>query len=77
MLVLEILIPTVWVLVVAIVVAACSVSARGDSRETAVPEVGDWIEVGGLRLSAPELLAQGGPGQSQGSDPLVRELGLA
>jgi hypothetical protein len=75
MLIVEILIPSVWLLVVAIVIAACSASARGDADVTATaPDVGGWIEIGTLWLSAPEFTAPGGPGQSQVPDMLVREL---
>jgi hypothetical protein len=74
MLVVEILLPSVWLLVVVIVIAACSVSARGDEDVTAAPDVGGWIELGTLWLSAPEPTAEGGPGQSQVPDMLVREL---
>ena len=74
MLIVEILLPSVWLLVVAIVVAACSVSARGDAEMTTAPDVGGWIEVGTLWLFAPEPRAEGAPGQSQVPDMLVREL---
>ena len=74
MLVVEILVLSVWLLVVAIVIAACSVSARGDADVAAAPDVGGWIEIGTLWLSAPEPAAQGGPGQSQIRDLLVRDL---
>jgi len=74
MLIFEILIPIVWLLVVVIVLAACSVSARGDADETAAPDIGGWIEIGTLWLSAPEPRVEGGPGHSQAPDILVREL---
>ena len=74
MLIVEILAPCVWLLVVAIVVAACSVSARSDADAVTAPDVGGWIEVGTLWLFAPEPRAQGELGQSQVPDMLVREL---
>jgi hypothetical protein len=73
-LVLEILLPTVWLLIVAIVVAACCASARADADMTAAPDLGGWVEIGTLWLFAPEPRADGGPGQSQVPDMLVREL---
>jgi hypothetical protein len=71
---LEILLPSVWLLVVGIVLAACIVSARGDADMAAAPDLGGWIEIGTLWLFAPEPRAEGGPGQSHIPDMLVREL---
>ena len=75
MLTLEILIPTAWLIVVAFVVAMCSVSARSDHGPHTLPGSANWVKVGalGLRGGAPEDRASGG---SRGENPelLVREL---
>lgn len=73
MLIVEILVLCVWLLVVAVVLAACIVSARGDADEATAPDVGGWIEIGTLWLFAPEPRAQGESGQSRAPDMLVRE----
>ena len=77
MLRIEILVPLVWLLVVAVVIAVCSMSAHGDRGEAATPVGGEWIETGALGLSAPELEAQGGPGQEEAREALARELSWA
>jgi hypothetical protein len=73
-LIIEILVPAVWFLVVAIVLAVCSVSARGDAQDETASDAGGWMEIGTLWFFAPEPQEKGGPGQSQFPDILVREL---
>src|SRR5205807_2186519 len=74
MLTLEILIPIAWLIVVAFVVAMCSVSARSDHGPDTLPGSAGWIKVGalGLRGGVPEDRASG---ESRGENPelLVRQ----
>ena len=74
MLTLEILIPTVWLIVVAFVIAMCGVSARSEKEAEAVSGQG-WIKVGalGLRGGAPDR-ASGVSERGETPELLVREL---
>jgi len=76
MLTLEILIPTAWLIVVAFVVAMCSVSARSDHEPEAFPGPAGWIKISalGLRGGAPENRAGGESSWGETPELLVREL---
>jgi hypothetical protein len=76
MLTLEILIPTVWLAVIAFVVALCRLSARSDRGPKARPTTPAWIEIGalGLRGGAPEIRASGRSERGETPELLVREL---
>ena len=76
MLTLEILIPTVWLLVVAFVVAMCSVSARSENEAKTLSDQTGWIKVGalGLRGGAPDSRVSGRVEWGETPELLVREL---
>jgi hypothetical protein len=76
MLTLEILIPTVWLLVVAFVVAMCSVSARSEKEAKTLSNQAAWTKVGalGLRGGAQEARASGRVEWGETPELLVREL---
>ena len=76
MLTLEILIPTAWLIVVAFVVAMCSVSAHAEDEAKTLTGRVAWIKVGalGLRGGAPEPWAIGESEWGETPELLVREL---
>jgi hypothetical protein len=76
MLTLEILIPTAWLIVVAFVVAMCSVSAHSDDEAETLPGQAAWIKVGalGIRGGAPEAWALGESEWGETPELPVREL---
>lgn len=76
MLTLEILIPTAWLTIVALVVAVCSVSARSDRESATDADRRNWIEVGalGLRGGAGEIRASGGSGWGATPEMQVRAI---